>query len=105
MISLAQMRQFNGCGKGKERWNIQLHLGSDAGSWISIVWLLQDTKIRATSIDSICQNNKIKNCEIKKRIPPSPSNCIVLKKSVYLIENILFPFKSHFGKFEDDGVF
>ena len=43
MISLAQMRQSNGCGNVKNDVIFNLHLGSGAGSWVSIPCLLQDT--------------------------------------------------------------
>ena len=41
--SLVQMRQSNKCGSVRNDEIFNLHLGSDAGPWVTIPYLLQDT--------------------------------------------------------------
>ena len=43
MAFLVQMTQSNKCGSIRNYEIINLHLGSDTNSWVSMPWLLQDT--------------------------------------------------------------
>ena len=77
MISLAQMRQSNGCGNVKNDVIFNLHLGSGAGSWVSIPCLLQDTTQKHLLYPPK-QSCKKKPKILKKDQTSAKSYCIVL---------------------------
>ena len=60
IISLAKMRQSNGCGSVRNDEIFNWHLGSTSSTWVSIAWLQQDTSNIFSSIDCICPNNQLR---------------------------------------------
>ena len=80
MAFLVQMRQSNKCGSVRNDEIINLHLGSGAGPWVSIPYLLQDTShICWFHPPKTINQEKTKNPEMRSNFQQILSYCLDLR--------------------------